>query len=118
MTEPTSTLPPLASARRAWDDSLALPLLALEYYWAEKLRAEPALALAFDIGAALVWLAFSIELIIMAAVSERPVRYCFLHWIDLAIVLLPAVEVLPLFRLLRLGRVLRLDPLLRWGRLH
>jgi hypothetical protein len=46
------------------------------------------------------------------------VRYCFVHWIDVAIVLLPAVEVLPLFRMLRLGRVLRLDELLRMGRLY
>jgi hypothetical protein len=97
---------------------MVLPLLALEYCWAEKIREEPVLALWFDIGTAVVWLAFSVELIVMVAVSDRPLRYCFLHWIDLAIVLLPAVEVLPLFRLLRLGRVLRLEQLLRWGRLH
>jgi hypothetical protein len=97
---------------------MVLPLLALEYYGAETIRAEPALALWFDIGTAVVWLAFSVELIVMVAVSDRPLRYCFLHWLDVAIVLLPAVEVLPLFRLLRLGRVLRLEQLLRWGRLH
>ena len=54
----------------------------------------------------------------MVAVSDQPVRYCFGHWIDVAIVVLPAVEMLPLFRLLRLGRVLRLEELLRWGRLY
>jgi hypothetical protein len=97
---------------------MVLPLFVLEYYWAAAVRAEPLLALWLDIGTSVVWLAFTVELILMVAVSERPVRYCFVHWIDVAIVLLPAVEMLPLFRLLRLGRVLRLEELLRWGRLQ
>jgi hypothetical protein len=97
---------------------MVLPLLALEYCWAEAIREEPVLAFCFDAGTALVWLAFSVELIVMVAVSDRPLGYCFLHWIDMAIVLFPTVEVLPAFRLLRLGRLLRLEELLRWGRLH
>lgn len=97
---------------------LVLPLLAVEYYAAETIRAEPILALWLDIGTSVIWLAFAIELILMVAVSDRPWRYCFLHWIDVAIVLMPVVELLPLFRLLRLGRVLRLEELLRWGRLY
>jgi voltage-gated potassium channel len=97
---------------------LVLPLLVLEYCWGEAVRARPALALALDVGAAVIWLAFSVELILMVAVSERPARYCLGHWVDVIIVLLPAVEVLPLLRLLRLGRVLRLEYLLRWCRLQ
>jgi hypothetical protein len=97
---------------------MVLPLLALEYFAAEQIRAEPALALWIDIGTSVIWLAFAVELFLMVSVSDRPGRYCLLHWVDVAIVVLPAVEVLPMFRLLRLGRVLRLDQLLRWGRLH
>jgi hypothetical protein len=97
---------------------MVLPLLAFEYFKAEQIRAAPVLALWLDIGTSVIWLAFAVELILMAAVSDRPWRYCFLHWIDVAIVLLPAVELLPLFRLVRLGRILRLEELLRWGRLH
>jgi hypothetical protein len=97
---------------------LVLPLFVLEYYWAEQVRAEPALALALDIGTAVIWLAFAVELTVMLAVADRPLRYCAQHWVDVAVVLLPAVEVLPLFRLLRLGGVLRLEELLRWGRLR
>jgi hypothetical protein len=96
---------------------MVLPILAVEYYEAERVRAEPVLALWIDIGTSVIWLAFAIELIVMVAVSDRPWRYCFLHWIDVVIVLLPLVEMLPLFRLLRLGRLLRLEQLLRWGRL-
>ena len=97
---------------------MVLPLFALEYYWAEQVHAHPALALGLDVGAAAIWLAFTVELVLMVAVSDRPVRYCLLHWVDVAVVLLPVVEALPLLRLLRLGRGLRLEPLLRWGRLH
>jgi voltage-gated potassium channel len=97
---------------------MVLPLFALEFYWAEEVRAEPLLALWLDIGTSVIWLAFTVELIVMVAVADRKVHYCFTHWIDVAIVLLPLVEALPLFRLLRLGRVLRLEQLLRWGRLH
>jgi hypothetical protein len=96
---------------------MVLPLLALEYWEADQIRAEPILALWLDIGTSVIWLAFAFELILMAAVSDRPVRYCFLHWLDVTIVLLPTVELMPLFRLLRLGRLLRLEQVLRWGRL-
>jgi voltage-gated potassium channel len=97
---------------------MVLPLFVLEYFWAEQVRTEPLLALALDMGTAVIWLAFAIELIMMLAVCDRRLRYCLQHWIDVAIVLLPVIEVLPLFRLLRLGRVLRLEQLLRWGRLQ
>jgi voltage-gated potassium channel len=97
---------------------MVLPLFVLECWWAEDVRAEPVLAWALDVGSGFIWLAFAVELILMVAVTDRPVRYCRQHWIDVAVVLLPVVEVLPLFRLLRLGRVLRLEQLLRWGRLH
>jgi voltage-gated potassium channel len=96
---------------------MVVPLLALEYFEAETIHAEPLLALGLDIGTSVIWLAFALELIVMVAVSDRPWRSCFLHWIDVVIVLLPAVETLPLLRLLRLGRILRLEQLLRWGRL-
>jgi voltage-gated potassium channel len=97
---------------------MVLPLFALEFYWADQVREYPALALALDIGTSVIWLAFAVELVVMAAVADRPVRYCFQHWIDVAIVVLPAFEVLPLFRVLRLGRVLRLDQVLRAGRVY
>jgi hypothetical protein len=97
---------------------MVLPLLALEHYEAERIRAEPILAWWFDVSTSVIWLAFAVELIVMAAVAERWWRYCLAHWIDVSIVILPAFEMLPLLRLLRLGRVLRLEELARWGRLH
>jgi voltage-gated potassium channel len=96
---------------------MVLPLLALEYFEADRIRAEPALALWVDVGTSVIWLAFAVELVLMVAVSDRPWRYCARNWVDVVIVLLPAVEALPALRLLRLGRLLRLEQLLRWGRL-
>jgi hypothetical protein len=97
---------------------MVLPLFVLENYWAHEVHEQPWLALGVDIGTSVIWLAFTVELVLMVAVSDRPVRYCLVHWIDVAIVVLPAFEELPLLRVLRLGRVLRLDELLRLGRLY
>jgi hypothetical protein len=96
---------------------LVLPLLAVEFWEAERIRAEPVLAWWLDVGTGVIWLAFAVELILMVAVTDRKWRYCLLHWVDVVIVLLPVVEILPLMRLLRVGRILRLEQLLRWGRL-
>jgi voltage-gated potassium channel len=112
------TLEPVFSVPMILFALLVVPLLAFEYLEAERIRADPVLAWGLDVGTSAIWLAFAVELVVMIAVSDRPWRYCFLHWIDVAIVLLPAVELLPVFRLLRVGRILRLEELLRWGRLH
>jgi hypothetical protein len=97
---------------------LVLPLMALENCAADRIRAEPVLALWLDVGSGAVWLAFAVELFLMVSISDRPLHYCFLHWIDVVIVVLPVVALMPLFRLLRLGRILRAGQLLRWGRLY
>jgi voltage-gated potassium channel len=100
---------------------MVLPLFALEYFEADRIHASLVLTWWLDVGASVIWLAFAIELIVMVTVAERPWNYLFMHWIDLAIVLLPAIEMLPLlrlFRLLRISRMLRAEQLLRWGRLH
>jgi voltage-gated potassium channel len=97
---------------------MVLPFLAIEYGWAEEVRAEPGLALFLDIGVSFIWLAFAVEFITMVSVAENKLKYCYLHWIDLAIVLLPLVEVLPFLRVLRVGRVLRAEELTRLSRLY
>jgi hypothetical protein len=97
---------------------MVLPFLAIEYGRADEVRSEPALALFLDIGIGIIWLAFALEFVVMVSVAEQKLSYCFLHWIDLAIVLLPLVEVLPFLRMLRVGRVLRAEQLTRLSRLY
>jgi voltage-gated potassium channel len=71
-------------------------------------------------------MAFAIEFLIMVSVAEKKFRYCSLHWVDLAIILLPVIflmtlvirewaEVAPLARGFRL---LRLSQLSRMGRVY
>jgi voltage-gated potassium channel len=86
---------------------MVLPLLAIEFYWADAVRANAALALFLDIGTSVIWLAFAIELVVMVSADDHKLRYCVQHWVDLAIVLLPLVEFLPVVRLLRLARFTR-----------
>jgi voltage-gated potassium channel len=97
---------------------MILPFLALEYVWAEQVRAHFGLGLLVDIGNSIIWMAFAIEFIIMVSVADKKVRYCFQNWMDLAIVLLPLLDFLPLLRVLRLTRALELQQLTRVGRVY
>jgi len=97
---------------------LVLPVVGLEYVWAEKVRDHPGLALALDIGNSLIWGVFTFEFLVMVSVADKKVRYCLQNWMDLAIVLLPLVDFLPIFRLFRLTRVLQVQHLGRMGRLY
>lgn len=91
---------------------LILPVLGFEYFRAEQVAADPWLALALHVGAAVIWVAFALEFILESSAHPRPGRFLKERWLDLAIVVLPALEVIltrvvdaaPLARLLRLGR--------------
>jgi voltage-gated potassium channel len=97
---------------------MILPLLAVEYFWKEKLRDSFSLALAFDLGTAIIWLAFALEFIIMISVAPRRWTYAFANWMDMAVVLLPLLDYLPILRLLRAVRLLELGQLGKLGRLY
>lgn len=93
---------------------LILPVLIIENYMPEQLNNQPMLALALHIGAALIWIAFSMEFIVKSAASPKSLIYLKERWLDLLIVVLPTLEFLltrwvdasPLLRLLRLGRAM------------
>jgi voltage-gated potassium channel len=97
---------------------LTLPVLGIEYFWREQVETHPWLAFVLDLSTSVIWLGFAVELIIMASVAERPASYLLRHWLDLAIVLLPIVEVLPALRTLRALRVMRIEQLTRFGRAY
>jgi hypothetical protein len=97
---------------------MILPLLLIDYKWREVIQENPALLLIFDIGVSVIWLAFATEFIVMVSVADSGWRYCLLHWIDLAIVVLPVVEALPLAGLLQKLNLLRLEQISRMGRVY
>jgi len=97
---------------------MILPLLLIDYKWREVIVESAALSLVFDVGVSVIWLAFAIEFIVMVSAADSAWRYCLLHWIDLAIVILPVVEALPLAGLLQKLNLLRLEQISRMGRVY
>ncbi len=102
---------------------LILPVLAAELFWLEKFQPEihPYLHLLViflvEAGTSLIWVAFTIEFIVMFSLVPRKKRfeYCRTHWVDLAIICLPLLAFL---RVLRLGALLRLGQLGRMSRIY
>jgi hypothetical protein len=82
---------------------MMLPLLAVEYFWLDTVRAHWGLSLLLDIGTSLVWLAFALEFIVMVSIAADHTRYCLHNWMDLAVVCLPLIDFLPILRLVRLN---------------
>jgi voltage-gated potassium channel len=97
---------------------MVLPLLAMEYFWLEAVRANFLSSLALDLGASIIWMAFAVELILMVSVTREKLGYCLQNWMDLAVVALPLVDFLPILRLIRLTRLLEFQQVLRLGRLY
>lgn len=87
---------------------LVLPLIGIEFHYADAIAADLRWAIWVAAATALIWLSFTLEFVVMCSISQRKLIYCKEHWIDLAIILLPLVAFL---RALRLGRLLRLNQL-------
>jgi voltage-gated potassium channel len=92
-----------------------LPVVLLEFFWAEQLATNPPLSRATELATAVIWLAFCAEFLVMASLAEHKLAYCKQHWLDLAIILLPLIAFL---RALRLGRLLRLNALAKTSRMY
>lgn len=89
---------------------LVLPLIAIEHHFAAAIAADVRWSACVAAATALIWLAFTLEFVVMCSVSARKLSYCKEHWLDLVIILLPLIAFL---RALRLGRLLRLNQLAR-----
>jgi hypothetical protein len=105
---------------------LILPILVLEYLRGDHVRDTVALALALDLGIAVVWMAFATEFVFKASAHPRPFEFARERWLDVAIVVLPMLEFVltrwvdaaPLARLLRAGRALSPEQFARMQRLY
>ena len=54
---------------------LILPVLILEYAWADAVHSNPELALALHVSVAVIWVAFALEFVLKVSVAARPARY-------------------------------------------
>lgn len=105
---------------------LIVPILAIEYVWAEQLKQTPTFALVLHGCMALIWVAFATEFILKLEASGKPLQYAQKKWLDAAIVLLPALEFVltawaeaaPIARLLRTTRAIAPDKLARMGQMY
>jgi hypothetical protein len=106
---------------------LILPVLGAEYMAHDTARQSvPGFALAVDLGVAIIWIAFATELVIKAWAAPRTFTYLKEKWLDVAIVVLPTLEVFltrvvdaaPLARLLRMGRAFSPDQVARLGKVY
>jgi voltage-gated potassium channel len=96
---------------------MILPVLVVEYFWGDTLKQGEHVwtLILLDSCTVVIWVAFTTEFIVMCAVAESKFAYCKLHWLDLAIILLPMIS---FARALRFARLARLGRLGRMSRLY
>lgn len=92
---------------------LILPVLAIEYFWADAVAEHALLKSGLAIAISLIWMAFATEFILRGSVADEKLGYALNHWVDVAVILLPMVEFMPFLRLLRITRIMRLGKLAR-----
>jgi hypothetical protein len=92
-----------------------LPILGLEFAYADRQTQHPWLTVGLELGTSIIWLAFTVEFIIMLSVVDNRRRYCQKNWVSLVIILLPLLSFL---RVLRLGSLLRLQQVTRASRVY
>lgn len=90
---------------------LVLPLLVAQHYLSKHMQGSLWLTGAVEAGAAVIWMAFTFEFIVMLAIAEKRWDYTRRHWLDLLIICFPLIAFLrfvrtwSLVRMLRLGRM-------------
>jgi hypothetical protein len=105
---------------------LVVPILVIEYVWADEVKSTPVFAAVLHVCMAVIWVAFATEFILKLEASGAPLKYVQERWLDAAIVILPALEFVitfwadaaPIARLLRTTRAIAPDKLARMGQMY
>ena len=89
---------------------LVLPLLAIELYYLDRFPESERnwIGILCWIGFTVIWLAFFLEFVIKVAIAECRIEYCRRNWLDIVIIVVPALRPLRLTALVRTSRVFRL----------
>ena len=93
---------------------LIIPVIWVDFAFRKETLAGSWLGLSLEWATAIIWLAFTIEFIVMVSVAKKSFGYCKKHWMDLVIILLPLVAFL---RGLRLFQALRMTNTVRYLKL-
>ncbi len=86
---------------------LILPVLLTQMLLDDLIVRYQLLALGLDIAIRLIWLAFTVEFLVVLSVTPRKLEYATRHWVDLLIILLPFVAFARTLRLVRVGQLMR-----------
>jgi voltage-gated potassium channel len=86
---------------------LILPVLLIQMLFDDLVQQYQLLALSLDIAIRLIWLAFTVEFLVVLSVTPRKLEYATRHWVDLFIILLPFLAFARTLRLVRLGQLMR-----------
>lgn len=89
---------------------LVLPLLAIELYYLDRLEGGEAspIGILCWVGFSLIWLAFLVEFLIKIAIAECRIEYVRRNWLDLVIIVVPALRPLRATSIVRTSRVFKL----------
>lgn len=82
-----------------WAALLVVPVVGVEFLLRDRAAELPDLALGLHLVNALVWFCFALELAVMLPLAARKKQYCLRHWVNLVVVLLPALGFLRALRL-------------------
>ncbi|HJN07478.1 MAG: hypothetical protein QGH33_03455 [Pirellulaceae bacterium] len=100
---------------------MILPILLVEFGLREQVAEHTWLRITLHVSTGTIWFAFALEFIVMCSVAPKKFHYCRVHWLDLAIVLLPLVSFLRSLRVLRatrLARLAKIQYLAKMGRVY
>lgn len=87
---------------------LILPVLVVEYFMKTQVVEYAWLRLLLHISTGVIWFAFAFEFILMVSVSDKKLAYCKIHWLDIAIILLPLCSFLRSLRVLRASQITKM----------
>ncbi len=95
-----------------------LPVITIEFFWADFVERHPGWRYSLQIATALIWTAFTYEFTIMFSVVRFKLSYLRRHWIDAAIIVLPMIAFLRMARIAQLARIKQIAKAARVYRLR
>lgn len=94
---------------------LVLPVVGVEFVYAETIAANVWGWYVINACSGFIWVAFVFEFAIMFSVVDKRIKYCRQNWIDVAVILLPLVSFMGAARL---GRLMKLKQLTRTAKIY
>lgn len=96
---------------------LILPILGLQLKFGDDIVNYPALRIALYVGTGVIWFAFATEFIVLVSVTDKKLKYCKKHWLDIVIIALPIVSFLRSLKIFKAAKFMKMGKLQQLSRL-